>query len=60
MEWREQLNKLLDGELKLFEEDYIHGTSYIYIKEGKRLKAKLDFKNKVVYSLNGQVLRRCN
>ncbi|WP_039239197.1 MULTISPECIES: hypothetical protein [Clostridium] len=60
MEWREKLNKLLDGEIRLFEEDYVHGVSCIYFKKGKRLKAKIDFKNKVIYSLNGQVLRRCN
>ncbi|EGO86236.1 hypothetical protein G8S49_11230 [Clostridium botulinum C] len=60
MEWREKLNKLLDGELKLFEEDYVHGVSCIYLKEGKRVKAKIDFKNKIIYSLSGQVLRRCN
>ncbi|WP_039241192.1 hypothetical protein [Clostridium botulinum] len=58
--WRDKLNKLLNGDIKLFEENYVHGVSCMYISAGKRIKAKIDFNNKVVYDLNGQVLRRCN
>lgn len=58
--WRERLNDLLEGKIKLFEEDYVPGEVCRYKKNGVWIKAKIDMKEKVVYGLDGQVLRRCN
>jgi hypothetical protein len=55
--WRKKLNKFLDGELKLFEEDY-KITYPCILKRGKRrIRAKIDMEHGVVYTLRGQVLR---
>ncbi len=60
MEWRDNLNDYLEGEVKLFEENYVHGEPCRYKKNGHWIKAKIDMDNKVIYDLNGRVLRRCN
>jgi len=59
-EWRDKLNDLLEGRIKLFEEDYVHGDPCRYKKDGKWVKAKIDMKKKIIYGLDGEILRRCN
>ncbi|KEI16851.1 hypothetical protein Z959_08430 [Clostridium novyi B str. ATCC 27606] len=60
MEWRDKLNDYLEGKLKLFEQDYVHGTPCTLKRNKKRIKAKIDFENKIIYDLKGNILRRCN
>lgn len=60
MEWRDKLNDYLEGKVKLFETDYLHGVSCRYKKDGHWVKAKIDMDNKVIYDLKGRILRRCN
>lgn len=56
--WREKLDKLLDGEYKLFEEDYKITYPCILKRGRKRIKAKIDFQHGVVYNLKGKEIRR--
>ena len=59
-EWRDKLNDYLEGKVKLFEQDYVHGVPCKYKSNGKKIKAKIDFENKIIYDLKGNILRRCN
>jgi len=58
--WRDKLNDYLEGKVRLFEEDYVHGEPCRYKKDGRWILAKIDVGNKVIYDLKGNVLRRCN
>ncbi|NFQ84165.1 hypothetical protein FDG04_02305 [Clostridium sporogenes] len=56
--WRDKLDKFLDGNLKLFEEDY-KITYPCVIKRGrKRIKAKIDMDHGIVYNLKGKEIRK--
>lgn len=57
--WREKLDKYFNGDLKLFEEDYKITYPCILRRDKKKIRARIDMENKVVYSLDGEVLKRC-
>ncbi|MDU1421980.1 hypothetical protein ACQX0N_09700 [Clostridium tepidum] len=56
--WRDRLDKFLDGEYKLFEENYTITYPCILKRGRKRIKAKIDFQHGVVYNLKGKEIRR--
>ncbi|EQB3099717.1 hypothetical protein [Clostridium botulinum] len=56
--WREKLDKFLDGDLKLFEEDYKITYPCVLKKGRKRIKAKIDFQHGIVYNLKGKEIRK--
>lgn len=57
--WREKLDKLLSGEYKLFEEDYKITYPCILRRDKKKIKARIDMENKIIYGLDGEVLKKC-
>lgn len=56
--WRDKLDKFLDGNLKLFEEDYKITYPCILKRGRKRIKAKIDMDHGIVYNLKGKEIRR--
>lgn len=58
--WRDKLNDLLEGRVKLFKEDYSIRYKCRYKVNGKWILAKIDMDHKIIYGLDGQELRRCN
>ncbi|WP_409068868.1 hypothetical protein ACFLKC_14130 [Clostridium caseinilyticum] len=56
--WRDKLDKFLDGNLKLFEENYKITYPCILKRGRKRIKAKIDFQHGIVYNLKGKEIRR--
>ncbi|NFC47375.1 hypothetical protein EXN05_08880 [Clostridium botulinum] len=56
--WRDRLNKFLDGNLKLFEEDYKITYPCVLKRNKKRIKAKIDMDHGVIYNLKGKEIRR--
>lgn len=56
--WRDKLDKFLNGDLKLFEEDYKITYPCVLRRGRKRIKAKIDFEHGVIYNLKGEEIRR--
>ncbi|MDS1004952.1 hypothetical protein P9J83_15820 [Clostridium sporogenes] len=56
--WRKKLDKFLDGEYKLFEEDYKITYPCILKRNKKRIKAKIDMNHGVIYDLKGEEIGR--
>lgn len=56
--WRDRLDKFLDGNLKLFEEDYKITYPCVLKRNKKRIKAKIDMDHGVIYNLKGKEIRR--
>jgi len=59
-EWRDKLNDLLEGRIKLFEEDYKITYKCRYKVNGKWIKAKIDMEHGIIYDMKGNEIRRCN
>lgn len=58
--WRDKLNDILEGKVKLYEEDYSIRLKYRYKINGRWILAKIDMDHGVVYDLKGNEIRRCN
>ncbi|NEZ47949.1 hypothetical protein FDF74_12230 [Clostridium niameyense] len=56
--WRDKLDKFLNGDYKLFEEDYKITYPCVLRRGRKRIKAKIDFEHGVIYNLKGEEIRR--
>ncbi|NFM30657.1 hypothetical protein FDC02_04975 [Clostridium botulinum] len=56
--WRKKLDKYLDGNLKLFEEDYKITYPCVLKRNKKRIKAKIDMDHGIVYNLKGKEIGR--
>ncbi|EPY2273215.1 hypothetical protein ACXAUS_002073 [Clostridium sporogenes] len=56
--WRKKLNKFLDGDLKLFEEDYKITYPCVLKRGRKRIKGRIDMDHGIVYNLKGKEIRR--
>ncbi|NFC76733.1 hypothetical protein EXM99_08230 [Clostridium botulinum] len=56
--WRDRLDKFLDGEYKLFEENYTITYPCVLKRGRKRIKAKIDMEHGIVYNLKGKEIRR--
>ncbi|MBD5572377.1 hypothetical protein [Clostridium botulinum] len=56
--WREKLDKFLDGDLKLFEQDYKITYPCVLKRNKKRIKAKIDMEHGVIYDLEGEEIGR--
>ncbi|EPS49012.1 hypothetical protein HYH70_17880 [Clostridium botulinum] len=56
--WRKKLDKFLDGDLKLFEEDYKITYPCVLKRGRKRIKGRIDMDHGIVYNLNGKEIRR--
>lgn len=59
-EWRDKLNDLLEGRIKLFESNYKITYRCRYKVNGRWVRAKIDLEHGVVYDLRGNEIRRCN
>ena len=53
------LEEFLAGKVKLFERDYKITCKCRYKKNGRWTRAKIDLDNKIIYSIDGKVIRRC-
>ncbi|NFF66816.1 hypothetical protein FDF69_07880 [Clostridium sporogenes] len=56
--WRDKLDKFLDGEYKLFEENYTITYPCILKRGRKRIKGRIDMDHGIVYNLKGKEIRR--
>lgn len=56
--WRDRLDKFLDGEYKLFEENYTITYPCVLKRGRKRIKVKIDMDHGIVYNLKGKEIRR--
>ncbi|EPY6430589.1 MAG: hypothetical protein E6274_01485 [Clostridium sp.] len=56
--WRKKLNKFLDGDLKLFEEDYKITYPCVLKRGRKRIKGRIDMDHGIVYNLKGKEIRK--
>ncbi len=57
--WKTKLDGFLNGEYKLFEEDYKITYPCIIKRGRRRIKAKIDIENGIVYGVGGQVITKC-
>ncbi|HGG0416114.1 TPA: hypothetical protein ACJFE8_000864 [Clostridium sporogenes] len=56
--WRKKLDKFLDGDLKLFEEDYKITYPCVLKRGRKRIKGRIDMDHGVIYNLKGKEIRK--
>ncbi|EPY2281787.1 hypothetical protein [Clostridium sporogenes] len=56
--WRDKLDKFLDGEYKLFEENYTITYPCVLKRGRKRIKGRIDMDHGVIYNLKGKEIRR--
>lgn len=56
----DKLNDFLEDKIKLIGEDYSTRCRCRYKVNGRWINAQIDMDHKVIYGLDGKILRRCN